>query len=393
VRTEVGTTPGVEGEEPVIRVGVAVGDPAVTIGGGSLLLLSGVDGAGLTPIAEGTSVRLAADPGGVRLTQGGAGVASSWLARPADSAGFVRINGRDYRGTVTVSPGKVGLLVINELPLEEYVAGVVNAEMGQRPASDQAALSAQAVVSRSFAVRAVGRYRLRGYDVLANVSDQVYGGVLAESESGWAAVNATRGEVVSIAGQVAEVYFHSTCGGRTAGVDEVFSGSAPLQLTGVVDRAPDGTAYCAISPRFRWTEEWTGEQVNRILGTTLPAVAGGAALPAPVTDLQVVMRSPTNRVSELMVVGRGGTTRIQGQQNIRQVLRPPDGSPLLRSATFSLVVTRSGSRIVRVRADGSGAGHGVGMCQWGAVGRARAGASYRDILSAYFPGTEVSRSY
>ncbi len=76
----------------------------------------------------------------------------------------------------------------------------------------------------------------------------------------------------------------------------------------------------------------------------------------------------------------------------RLVLRTPDGS-ILRSANFNLQVTRSGSRIIRLDASGAGAGHGVGMCQWGAIGRARAGFSYQDILSAYFPGTAVTRNY
>lgn len=76
----------------------------------------------------------------------------------------------------------------------------------------------------------------------------------------------------------------------------------------------------------------------------------------------------------------------------RLVLRTGDGS-ILRSANFNLQVTRNGTRIVALVAEGSGAGHGVGMCQWGALGRARAGFSYQDILSAYFPGTAITRTY
>ena len=76
----------------------------------------------------------------------------------------------------------------------------------------------------------------------------------------------------------------------------------------------------------------------------------------------------------------------------RLLLRVPDGS-ILRSANFTVQLTRSGGRIVQLVADGSGAGHGVGMCQWGALARSRAGFSYQDILSAYFPGTELSRTY
>ncbi|HLG06825.1 MAG TPA: hypothetical protein VI383_11845, partial [Gemmatimonadales bacterium] len=76
----------------------------------------------------------------------------------------------------------------------------------------------------------------------------------------------------------------------------------------------------------------------------------------------------------------------------RQLFRLPDGG-LLRSADFTVQLTRDGERIVQVTLEGAGAGHGVGLCQWGAIGRARAGVSYREILSAYFPGTELSQAY
>ena len=100
--------------------------------------------------------------------------------------------------------------------------------------------------------------------------------------------------------------------------------------------------------------------------------------------------TPTGRVAHLQFVGEGSFT-VTGP-TARLVLRTPDGS-ILRSANFNLQLTRSGTRIVQLVADGSGAGHGVGMCQWGALARSRAGFSYGDILMAYFPGTELTRTY
>jgi stage II sporulation protein D (peptidoglycan lytic transglycosylase) len=104
-----------------------------------------------------------------------------------------------------------------------------------------------------------------------------------------------------------------------------------------------------------------------------------------------VDRTPTGRVAHLEVVGEGGSYTVSGPV-ARLVLRSGDGS-MLRSGTFNLQVSREGERIVQLVADGTGAGHGVGMCQWGALGRARAGFTSGDILSAYFPGTEITRTY
>jgi stage II sporulation protein D len=282
--------------------------------------------------------------------------------------------------------------VVNLVALESYVAGVVNAEMGRRPPGDSEAVAAQAVVSRTIALRSIGRYRIRGYDLVATIADQAYGGVTAETGAAWDAVRRTRGQVLTFSGTLIEAFFHSTCGGRTAAVDEVFSGAAQPYLQSVSDRDRNGQAYCALSPRFRWREEWTGETLARTLrdGATLGGYDPTDAL-AP-ADLQIGSRSPSGRVAELVLVAGRRATTLAGEQLVRQVLRSADGG-WLRSAQFGIQVTRSGGRIVKLVVDGAGNGHGVGMCQWGAVGRARSGASYREILSAYFPGTEISRSY
>jgi stage II sporulation protein D len=96
-------------------------------------------------------------------------------------------------------------------------------------------------------------------------------------------------------------------------------------------------------------------------------------------------------VAELRVVFAHGDVRIAGP-DVRTVLRPA-ADRLLTSAAFRLFVTRDGSVVARLVAQGSGAGHGVGLCQWGAIGRAQAGQHYRDILATYFPGTTVGRLY
>jgi stage II sporulation protein D len=268
----------------------------------------------------------------------------------------------------------------------------VNAEMGRRPPSDSQAVYAQAVISRTVAMRSLGRYRIRGYDLLSTVADQAYGGVSSETAMGWAAVRATHGQVLTSGGAVIEAFFHSTCGGRTEGVEQVFSGSAQSYLRPVSDRDASGQAYCALSPRFRWREEWTGEALGRRLSANARLAGISAEVALEPGDLQIGARSVSGRAAELVLVAGGQAQSIRGQQVIRQVLRGADGG-WLRSTHFTLQATRSGGKIVRLVAEGGGNGHGVGMCQWGAVGRARAGFTYQAILGAYFPGTEMRRLY
>ena len=390
----VGGLPGVATAEPLVRVGLGLPQNDILVGGGGGLILSAPDGGGLTEVAAGSMATIIGNGTTVRAVVGGVStpVGAVLTVRPVDTLGFVRLNGRDYRGTLLVSSTPTGILAVNLVSLEAYVAGVVNAEMGRRPPGDSEAVHAQAVISRTVAVRALGRYRVRGYDVVSTVSDQAYGGVTTETPSGWAAVQATHGEVLTFGGAVIEAFFHSTCGGRTESVDQVFSGAAQPYLQSVSDRAASGVVYCSISPRFRWREEWTAAQLTKVVRDNAKLVGVRPEDIGVPAEFQVGSRSPSGRAAELVLIAGGRAVPIVGQQTIRQVLRLADGG-WLRSTQFSIQAARGGGRIVKVVVDGGGNGHGVGMCQWGAVGRARAGATYQSILSAYFPGTELRRLY
>jgi stage II sporulation protein D len=165
----------------------------------------------------------------------------------------------------------------------------------------------------------------------------------------------------------------------------------------VPDVADDGTPYCSLSPRFHWHEEWTGEALRATLRRTLATLAanGRPTTAAPdlseVRDVRVSYRTPSGRVGQLTIALPRGDVTVDGPA-VRQVLRPASGD-LLRSSSFTLTVTRDGGRVTRLAADGAGAGHGVGFCQWGAVGRSRAGQDHERILAAYYPGAVLERLY
>lgn len=398
--------PGAEGPaEPTIRLGLVVGASSVTISGAAGLSVRDPTGARLAEIPAGEVWRVAVGGTGlVALAPGGAGTAPSEvleITSPAPDA-LVQVNGRPYRGTITALRDRSGVTIVDRLPMESYLIGVVSAEMGRRSLVEQEALRAQAIVSRTFALRNLRRWQAQGFDLYATVADQVYGGAASETPEGREAVEATRGRILTYGGAPIDAFFYSTCGGRTADGPEVFRAATRPYLRSVSDAADDGTAYCSISPRFRWHEEWTGEALRATLERTLPALPAAAAAVAgtagtsasdlsEVRDVRVSYRTPSGRVGQLTIGLRRGEVRIEGP-NVRQVLRPVSGE-LLRSNVFSLAAAGAGRRITRLAADGAGAGHGVGFCQWGAVGRSRAGQDHERILAAYYPGAVLERLY
>lgn len=389
IRSDDAGPPAPEGAEPQVRVGLVTDAAGTTIGADAPLSIAGEDGASITVLPAGETVRIVPEGRGLRMVGapgGDASRAGRLLLTPADPAARVIVDGRSYRGALMVLRDSAGVTVVNRVGLESYLGGVVAAEMGRRPAEDIEALRAQAIVSRTYALRNLGRWARRGFDVYATVSDQAYGGAGAEYPLANDAVAATRGLIVTDGGAPIDAFFYSTCGGRTAAGTEVFSGADPGYLRSIDDTGPDGEAYCRISPRFRWTEEWSAAELHQVLGRTLPAAGSGR-----VTGVRITRFTNSGRADQL-AVARGGRELLVDHPQIRLVLRSPGGEPL-RSTRFRLDERRTDGTVVRLIAEGGGAGHGVGMCQWGAVGRARAGQSYHEIIAAYYPGTTLERFY
>jgi stage II sporulation protein D len=393
--------PGPQGPaEPAIRVGLTVGAGAATVAGLAGLSVTDPSGSRLAEIPAGEVWRVAVQETGVAvLAPGGASSTPTDVVEigSPDPNAPVLVNGRPYRGTIVALRDRTGVTVVDRLPMETYLIGVVSAEMGRRSPQDQEALRAQAIVSRTFALRNLGRWQAQGFDLYATVADQVYGGAASETPEGRAAVDGTRGQVLTYGGAPIDAFFYSTCGGRTADGTEVFRGADRPYLRSVSDLADDGTAYCSISPRFRWHEEWTGEALRATLQRTLPSLPAGGGSTAvamdvsEVRDVRIAYRTPSGRVGQLAVGLRRGDVLVD-EPSVRQVLRPASGE-VLRSNSFTLTVSRAGGQVTRLAADGTGAGHGVGMCQWGAVGRSRAGQDHERILGAYYPGAVLERLY
>jgi len=375
-----------------VRVGLVVGASSLTIG---------VQGTGMG-IAHGATVvelhaegavTLDADGRALRLRAPGAeGSYERIVFVSRTRSAFVLVDGKPYRGVVEVFTRNGGLTAVNELSLEDYVLGVVNAELGPREDGDAAALEAQAIAARTYTIVNRGKFGAEGFDIRAGVVDQAYGGVDAETPLGIRAVGATRGMVLTYGGEPITPFYHSTCGGSTAAPEEAFrSAVSQPYLRPVSDRRGDGS-YCDISPRFSWSAEWDASELRDILRETVPSVLGvdGDRVDT-IRDVRARTTGPSGRVTELRIGVSGGEIPVYAA-DIRSVLAPAKGA-WLGSNRFRVSVEQAGGVTTRVRVDGFGWGHGVGMCQWGAIGRARAGETARAILTTYFPGTRVERWY
>lgn len=320
------------------------------------------------------------------------GVPTVWVrelrARATGSA-LLSLDGSPYRGDLTFAGADSGIAVVNTLPIEDYLLGVVPLEMGERPPGDSAAVEAQAVTARSYAYAHLGSRR--AYDLTGGVLDQLYGGVAAETAVGSQAVESTRWMVLTYAGRVVNAPYSSSCGGSTAAASEIWRTNDEPYLRSVSDRIP-GTDryYCDAAPRFSWTRTLDGPTLNAAVAAYLANyVSVPGRHPGAVRAITIASRTPSGRVGTLTVSTERGNFVLRGN-DIRFVLRKPGGE-ILESTYFSVesAPAPDGS-LARLTLDGMGYGHGVGMCQWGAIGRARAGQDFRTILRTYYPGTSIA---
>lgn len=309
------------------------------------------------------------------------------IARSSEPGGTVRFNDRRYRGELLVRAASSGIMVINRLPMDEYVQGVVPLEIGTNDVADIAAVEAQAVAARSYAYT-----RLAGpskpYDVVATVQDQVYGGANSESSTGNRAVESTAGLVLFYEGRVVNAPYHANCGGFTAAPEDSWNVDSEPYLRRVSDQIPGTNRYyCDWAPKFRWTQSYSAARLRSSIARYVRTLPGGAGGITRVRNVRVTDVTPVGRVATLTVDTDHGSWTLRGNQ-IRSALRLPSGG-MLYSTYFSVDADVHAGEVKSLVLHGGGNGHGIGMCQTGAIGRARAGQDFRTILATYYPGTAV----
>ncbi|MDP6977368.1 MAG: SpoIID/LytB domain-containing protein [Myxococcota bacterium] len=317
--------------------------------------------------ASGRAVVVAATGAGLAVAGRDVGMRHKFPA----SAGPYRLKavGRGswhLRGGLAVVRGDSGFYVVNRVPLEDYVAGTLGGEMISSWAP--AALRAQAVACRSFVLYQMARRASEPFDVTADVSSQRYLGVEGESDAAWAAVRATRGEVLRDSTGPVLAAFHSASGGRTASAAEVW-GTPIAYLRSVPVESEDA------SPDTYWRVAVSQQNLLR-------ALEGLGLEIGTVEAVEVSRRSGSGRAAEVRFRGKAGRAKVTGRQ-LRQALGPG----AIRSTMFDVRYAEGEAVFV-----GSGYGHGVGMSQWAAQGMALEGATYSDILDKFYPGTRLAPS-
>ncbi len=276
--------------------------------------------------------------------------------------GFSRLNGHFFRGIIKIVAKKGRITVVNILPIEEYVRGVINREA--LPNWPLEAKKAQAVLARTFAVyQKIYHPRSPLYDLAPSVLDQVYGGLERENVSSNRAVKETKGEVLTINNMPLKIYFHSTCGGRTASAKEVW-GKNVSYLKSV--KCP----YCSRSPLYRWTRIYRSSLIEKRLKK-----AGYA----------------TGRIRSVSVIR--GKTRVKAVKINKTIIpvnafRAAVGYTAIWSNNFTVSL-----RHHKITFRGKGAGHGVSVCQYGMAGMAKLGKKYDEILKFYLKGVTLRRMY
>ena len=308
----------------------------------------------------GESIRLKPAPGGLRAN----GQLTGGVWRVADDEPLL-VDGLRVRGAIAVERVGSGLRVVNEVPLEAYVAGTVGREVYAFWSAET--LKAQAVVTRTYALHERALRARRAFDVFGGTRGQVYGGVAAENPAVRAATEATQGEYLAWNSRPILAVFHSASGGQTASSEEVWGRAAPYLVSQPVENEED-------SPDTYWRASVSGTTLGRALATLGLQIG-------PVREVEVVDRTPSGRALRVAVRGAAGDSKL-GARDLRSAL----GENVIRSTLFEIRPAGDGFVFV-----GSGFGHGVGMSQWGAEAMARQGAGYRRILANFFPGTDLAQ--
>ncbi|HEY6572766.1 MAG TPA: SpoIID/LytB domain-containing protein, partial [Candidatus Eisenbacteria bacterium] len=378
-----------------VRVGLATGNARLLVAGSTPWTLVTLGGATVATGGPGDRAQISRLGAGQLEVFREGELAPLWSGSPAETLrlvpgdrGLSGWSGRWYRGVFRIhaSNGE-GLSLVNEVELESYLRGVLPSEIGNPPAAEYEAVKAQAVAARSYTLSYIGRRAELGFDLWATTEDQVYEGTKRENEQSDRALHETRGEVALADGLPVRALYSSTCGGRTSNVEDVWPWPWTSYLRSVRDAGKDDSSYCARSGHYRWKESWSVAEFLELVRTYAPAEgASPTPLSGTLLDARVRSRSRCGRVAELVIETTAGETVLRGDR-IRWVLRRPGGKAILRSSFLKIGVARDAEgRPERVVVSGAGNGHGIGLCQTGAMGMAKAGKGYREILKHYYKG-------
>lgn len=280
--------------------------------------------------------------------------------------GAIYINGRRFRGNISIIRNKNRTInIINVLPLEHYLYGVLYHEISQEWPLE--AIKAQAIASRTFALYQSEFNKDKEYDVTNDIYSQVYGGATSEKWRTNKGVDMTKGQVLTYKGIIFPTYFHATCAGHTEDASNLWK----------IDIEPlKGVAcnFCEKSPHYKWEKVIGLSEIRNILKESGIAVK-------EVKSIHIAARNASGRISNIIIKTDDQEIPMSGK-DFRMLVGPN----IIRSTNFT-IKTLFGM----VQFTGLGWGHGVGLCQWGAYGMAKNGYDLQAILKHYYPKAEITR--
>ncbi|OCQ94680.1 sporulation protein [Oscillatoriales cyanobacterium USR001] len=350
----------------ILRVAVSEAASQVKIGSSTRAIVRDANGQTLGEIPAMNGFAAQPKSGKVAMARWMAG--QIWIEPMGN--GYVWIGDRWYRGRTLLVPQKNGLTAINYVELEHYLYSVLGAEMnGNWP---QEALKAQAVAARSYALNKRSESQTELYDLENTQLSQVYKGLETESSGTYNAVDTTAGQVLTYGGQIILAVFHSSSGGHTENVEDIWSQSLPY-LRGVPD-------FDQGAPVYQWTKTFSRSELSaKISGV------------GNILSIKPHRTTAFGSIITMKVEGDRGSKIVSGAA-LREALG-------LKSTRFTVTpqygnlatAENPGQPPTAFQVKGKGFGHGVGMSQWGAYNLAKQGYNYQQILLHYYQGAALAK--
>lgn len=417
--------------ESNIRVGIATNLQTLLISGDAdFQILNGDTGKVLGRFSDGQQVSFAVKGKDIMMNNKKITAVNFRVERiKRDDEHLLEFNQKQYRGNIDIhiTHGKMGFTIVNVLPVEQYLYGVIAKEMS--PEWHLEAVKSQAVAARTYALYNLNKHQVDGYDVCATSDCQVYGGREYETPRVLRAVNDTAGQVMMYQGKIIPAYFHSSSGGYTENSENVWGTYQPYSR-GVVD-------YDQNSPYYKWEKKLTPAELEKAIGRAgykIGKIQAIALVPLGTAPMNTPERGVSGRVKVIRFIGTLGSAQLSGEKartvlglkstlfdidtllpmekNVEFAVTNKNGMVDHKKVEINLPPTKEdglvtdGKEIHRlsgrpneiIAINGFGWGHGLGLSQWGAKGMAEKGPQgdatyYQEILKHYYQGITIKKVF
>jgi len=345
-----------------IRVAIIQDTTSLSLKTTGLFEITDISGSNVLSRGKNLKTTVTAYKGGILLA--GKSFNATKVVLSVNEPDVAIINGRKFRGNIQfIRKDNLHLLIVNQINLEDYIKGILYHESSHYWPME--ALKAQAIVSRTYAVYQMQENSARDFDVTSDVYSQVYGGSTSERYRTNKAAEETRGIIVTYQGKTFPTYFHATCGGHTEDASMLWNINIP-PLKGLP------CDFCKDSPHYNW-------HYVVFIGELREQLKNAGYSLGMIKEINILGRDNSGRITELNITTDRNELKISAKD-----LRNIAGPNLIRSTKFNVRIEGQDAIF-----EGTGWGHGVGLCQWGAYFMAKQGRNALEILQYYYPGTDV----